>query len=316
MSSVLITGANGFVGSALCSYLKDRGHHVVGVVRDAEKLSNRIADEYRSVGDISESTDWAPLIKGVDYIVHLAARVHIMNVQSDAERALYYSVNTKTTEHLAQAAIKAGVKRLLYLSSIKVNGECTESEPFQADDIPAPSDDYAKSKCEAESILARVTAGNMLEYVIIRPPLVYGQGVKGNIRRLYKLIALGLPLPLAGINNKRDMVSLNNLCSLIGTCINHPRAGNEVFLVSDGESLSTPAFARLIANAMGRSVALFSIPVFLLKILGRLTGKSNEIFRLTSSLEVDIDKTKKLLDWNPELHREEEFSNIVKFFNY
>ena len=312
----MITGANGFVGSALCSYLKDRGHHVVGVVRDAEKLTNRIADEYRSVGDISESTDWAPLTKGVDYIVHLAARVHIMNVQSDAERALYYSVNTKATEHLAQAAIKAGVKRLLYLSSIKVNGEYTESEPFQADDIPAPSDDYAKSKFEAESILARVTAGNSLKYVIIRPPLVYGQGVKGNIRRLYKLIALGLPLPLAGIDNKRDMVSLYNLCSLIETCINHPRAGNEVFLVSDGESLSTPAFVRLIANAMGRSVALFSVPVFLLKILGRLTGKSNEIFRLTSSLEVDIDKTKKLLDWNPELHREEEFSSIVKSFKY
>lgn len=311
----MITGANGFVGTALCTYLKDRGYYVVGVVRDAERLSARIADEYRSVGDINDNTDWAPLLKGVDYIVHLAARVHVMNMQSDVERALYYSVNTQATKQLAQAAIKAGVKRLLYLSSIKVNGEYTESEPFHADDIPTPSDDYAISKFEAEKKLAEVTADTELKYVIIRPPLVYGRGVKGNIIRLYKLIATGLPLPLAAIKNKRDMVSLYNLCSLIGTCITHPRAGNEVFLVSDGESLSTPALVRLLANAMGRPVKLVYIPVKLLKIVGWLTGRSNEIFRLTSSLEVDIDKTRKCLDWKPELHRQEEFSNIVKFFN-
>jgi len=250
------------------------------------------------VGDLGPDTDWSSALEGVDAVVHLAARVHVMDEEAEDPLAEFRRVNVAGTDNLARQAAEAGVKRLVFLSSIKVNGEVTQpGNPFTVEDAPAPQDPYAVSKFEAEEALRRVEKETGLEVVIIRPPLVYGPEVKGNFLRLIQLVQKGYPLPLGRVNNKRSLVALDNLVDLILTCLDHPGAAGQTFLVSDGEDLSTPELVRKIARAMGKKPRLVPVPLVMLRLAGRITGKSAEVERLVGSLQVDIGHTCETLGW-------------------
>ncbi|MFK5985054.1 MAG: NAD-dependent epimerase/dehydratase family protein [Pseudomonadota bacterium] len=301
-AKLLITGANGFIGKALASYIKKitgiDENNIVKVVRrvDAHKANN-----YFAIGEIDQHTNWESLLQGVDTIVHLAARVHIMQDNSDNPLAEFRMTNFHGTINLADQAVKAGVRRFIYLSTIKVNGEQTINQPFYADDKVNPVDAYAISKYEAETALLKLHQQQQIEVVIIRPPLVYGPGVKGNIARLIALLKKQWPLPLAAINNKRSLVSIDNLNSLIMCCVAHKKAPGQVFLVSDGSDISTSQLLTEMSKALHCKSYLFKLPPFIFKNITTLVGKKAEYSRLTDSLQVDIGKNKKLLDWTPEL---------------
>jgi nucleoside-diphosphate-sugar epimerase len=307
---ILITGANGFIGQYLTHYLiektKIKDTEIIRVIR---KLTTTDPENYVAVGNIEQDTNWQAVLQGVDIIIHLAARVHVMNETSANPLQEFRQTNLQGTLNLAQYAVKAGVKRLIYLSSIKVNGEKTTDQAFIADDSNAiaksntklVNDPYALSKQEAEQALLNLHKQQLLEVVIIRPPLVYGPGVKGNFSRLINLVKKQLPLPLAGIKNKRSLVSIDNLCSLIYCCMQHPKASGEIFLVSDGDDVSTSQLMQTMAQAMNCKNRLFKLPYHLLKVLASMAGKSSEFQRLFESLSVDISKNKKLLHWEPEL---------------
>ena len=289
---VLTTGGTGFVGRVVVRFLVSSGHDVRLALRSA--ATARRVDSLL-VGDIGPSTDWRTALAGVDAVVHLAARAHVMRDHAGAA-ALFRRTNTEGTLQLARAAADAGVRRLVFLSTIKVNGEATVGRPFRADDEPRPVDPYGRSKLEAELGLQRIAG---LEPVVIRPPLVHGPGAKGNLARFCRLAQSGWPVPLGGIRNRRDLVGVENLASLILRCLEHPAAAGRTFLVSDGEPLSTPQLYRTIAEAMGRPARMISVPVGLMRTFARLTGMSAEIDRLTQSLELDISSTRQLLDWSP-----------------
>lgn len=299
MTEVLITGANGFVGKVLCRLLLKSGYGVRAAVR-SESASAAVPGSIVStvVGDINAQTDWREALAETEVVIHLAARVHVMAETASDPLAAFQEVNTAGTENLAMQAAAAGVKRMIYISTIKVNGE-QRDRAFAADDKPAPKDPYAVSKWEAEQLLQHVSADTGMEIVIIRPPLVYGPGVKGNFQRLFRLIHKGFPLPLGKVSNKRSMVNVDNLCDLIQTCIGHAKAQGEVFLVSDDHDLSTPDLVRLIAQTLSRPLRLIPIPQGWLYKLGGLIGKEAEIERLCGTLLVDIRKTKQVLGWQP-----------------
>jgi nucleoside-diphosphate-sugar epimerase len=291
---ILVTGANGFLGQALSLELRARKLAVRGALR-AEAKGVEV-----NVGDIGPDTDWQEALVGVDVVVHTAARVHILSDTAGDPLDQYRKVNVEGTLNLARRAVAASVKRFVFISSIKVNGESTSpGKPFTADDPPSPEDPYSISKWEAEVGLERLANEKGLEVVIIRPPLVYGPGVKANFLSLMRWINCGVPLPLGAVHNKRSLVALDNLVDLIITCITHPAAANQTFLAGDGEDLSTSELLRCVGKAMGKPVRLFPFPVSLLALGGRLLGKQNMIRRLTGSLQVDISSTKTLLDWNP-----------------
>jgi nucleoside-diphosphate-sugar epimerase len=309
---VLVTGASGFVGSALCAHLAAEGHVVVGTVRNMpEKPLPGM--EYRSVSDLSVDTDWRKVLTDINVVVHCAARVHVMNEASVDPLAAFREVNVKGTTCLAEQAVDSGVKRFIYISSIKVNGETTSGSPFKADDSPAPEDPYGISKWEAEQALHKISEKTGLEVVIIRPPLVYGPGVRANFLRLMKILS-GVPLPFGAVNNRRSMVALDNLVDLIETCLNHPMAINQTFLVSDGEDLSTKALLQRTAIALGRPSRLIPIPVSVLWATARLLGKSDIIQRVCSSLQVDISKTRDCLGWSPPVSVNKALHKTAKHF--
>ena len=298
---LLVTGATGFVGNALVNSL------AVGT-RYALRASVRRADihfpenvEVVTVNDLTLATDWAAALSGMDVVVHAAARVHIMNESSADPLAEFRRVNVDGTLHLARQAIKSGVRRFVFISSIKVNGEATVvGRPFTADDAPNPVDPYGISKHEAEIALQALAAESDLEIVIIRPVLVYGPGVKANFASMMRWLDKGIPLPLGALTaNRRSMVALDNLVDLIKICLHHPAAANQVFLVSDGESLSTTALLRRTATALGKPARLIPVPTWLLTCGARMLGKSSIGQRLCGSLEVDIVKTSTLLGWQP-----------------
>ena len=256
------------------------------------------ADEYIQVGDIDEKTDWLQALKDADMVIHLAARVHIMNDKAANPLQAFRQTNVQGTEHLARMAAKSGVKRFIFVSSVKVNGEGAD-KPYTEKDLPQPEDDYGVSKQEAEEVLSVVAAETALKIVILRPSLVYGPGVKANFKNLIKIVGLGVPLPLKGIRNQRSFLYVGNLVDAITICITHPLAVGETFLLSDGEDFSTPDLMKLIASAMNKRVILFSLPAAILKTLLTIVGQGDAMGKLEGSLCVDSSKIRDLLGWKP-----------------
>ena len=297
--TTLVTGANGFVGSALWARLRRDGMPVRGAVRSL--CSPPDGAETVIIGSHSSETEWTVALSKVEQVVHLATRVHVMNDKSSDPLAEFRRVNVEGTAALARQAAAAGVKRFVFLSSVKVNGEFTEAgQPFTADDVPAPEDPYGVSKHEAEKLLRQIAAETGMEVVIIRPPLVYGPGVKANFESMMRWLARGVPLPLAAVTeNRRSLVALDNLVDLIMTCLNHPAAANQTFLVSDGEDLSTAQLLKRMGAAMGKLARLFYVKPALLKLGATVLNKPAIYQRLCGSLQLDIAKTRKMLDWTP-----------------
>lgn len=296
---ILITGATGFLGSHLCHAL--RNHPLKLLNRKVRGGGNLIRDNEFFL-DINSFEDYSPALKGCDVVVHCAARVHKMDdIDSDEVFKEYHEINTLGTLNLARQAVEHGVKRFIYISTVKVNGESTSYQaPFTSRDKPNPQDFYSRSKALAESELISLSESSGLEVVIIRPTLVYGAGVKANFASLMRLVSRGLPLPFGCItNNARSLVSVKNLVDLIVTCIDHPKAVNDVFLVSDGHDVSTSEMERQMSKASGKSSFQLPVPVWCYKLVGKLLKKEDVIDRLTGSLQVDITHTKETLGWQP-----------------
>ena len=303
-TNILLTGATGFVGRAVLRLLcKHESHKVTVALRSADDFDCCTA---HVIGELSSSIDWTTALSNQQVVIHLAALTHIIKDGESEQLAEYRRVNVDGTLNLARQAAVAGVKRFIFISSIKVNGEQTPMGlPFSADDIPAPEDAYGISKLEAELGLQQLASKNGMEVVIIRPPLVYGPGVKGNFATIIKLVARGLPLPLGSIHNQRSLVAVDNLVDLIITCVDHPAAANQVFLAGDGHDLSSTELLRGVARAMGEPTRLFPIPQSMLMFGARLLGKSGVAQRLLGSLQVDISKARDLLNWEPPITVEE-----------
>lgn len=296
-ATVAVTGANGFVGRALCKHLRARGLSVRALTRSASG-----AEDAWAVGDLGPGTDWGQSLQGVDCVVHCAARVHMVHDTDPDPLQSFRRVNVEGSRFLAIAAAAAGVRRLVFLSSLKVHGERTEpGHPFTSDMAPAPEDAYGQSKWEAEQALHEVAASTGLELVVVRPPLVYGPGVKANFLRLMNAVARGTPLPLGSVDNRRSLLALGNLTDLLLQCVEQPAAAGHSFLVSDGHDLSTPDLVRAIARALGRPARLWPVPVAWLHMAGKLLGRSPQIDRLIGSLQVDIGHTRQVLGWTPRL---------------
>lgn len=314
MTTVLVTGANGFVGQHLVNYLCQQGHQVVATTRTAEAGFDSPRVRSVSVGEITATTDWSSALNDVESIIHLAARVHVMREQAVDPISAFRQVNTAGTLRLAQQAAEAGVKRFVYLSSIKVNGEHTTTHPFSEADSAEPQDPYAQSKWEAEQQLLALAAKTGLEVSIVRPPLVYGPEVRGNFLRLLGLTAKAWPLPLASIENRRSLVNIHNLCSLLETCMQHPEAGGEVFLVSDDCDLSTPQLLRMLATAMDRPCRLWPFPPVILQVVSKLLGQEAVWSRLAGSLQIDISKARQRLGWEPVTSVERGLAETVAWY--
>lgn len=297
--NVLVAGATGFVGRPLCEQLLLKAFNVRGSVWIAEIPTNLPAGaQATSIESIGPDTDWSAALSGIDIVIHLAARVHVMDETFGEPLTAYRQVNVAGTENLARQAAAAGVRRLVYLSSVKVHGE-ESNAPYSEENHPAPQDPYGVSKLEAEIILRKIAAETGLEVVIIRPPLVYGPGVKANFFNLLKIVERGLPLPLAGITNSRSLIYLGNLIDAIITCATHPQAAGQTFLVSDGVDVSTPQLIRQVATALDRPARLLPFPLSLMRLAGKLTGKSMAVDRLLGSLVVDSSKIRRELRWKP-----------------
>lgn len=302
---ILVSGASGFVGRALCMHLKAHDHAVLSAVRNASGIVDEVI-----VGNIDGATDWQPALSGCDAVVHLAARVHVMDDTAQNPLALYRATNTEATLNLARQAAAAGVKRFVFISSIKVNGEGRDA-PYRETDVPAPEDAYAISKWEAEQGLQQIAADTGLEVVILRPPLVYGPGVKANFLRLLQTVKRGWPLPLGAIRNRRSLLFLGNFVDAIRLCVEHPAAAGQTFLLDDGQVVSTPDLIRAVAHAMGRPPRLLVVPVALLRLAGTLLGKRAAVDRLTGSLHVDSSAIRSRLGWVPPFSMEAGLAQTV-----
>jgi len=315
MKKILITGANSFIGSALCTRMLADGRHVRGTIRPSnryEPLPPKL--EPIIVESIGQNTDWSRALSGVDTVAHLAARVHIKYESEPDQLGKFYYVNVAGTERLARMAATSGCRRFVFMSSVKVNGERTGNgdresevgyqkgrlkETFSEKNVPDPQDPYAISKWEAEKVLYNISEETGMEIVILRSPLVYGPRVKANFLRLLKVVERGIPLPLADINNRRSLIYLENLVDAIVICMKHPNAAGQTYFVSDNEDVSTPDLIRRMGLALKRPARLFHCPSDVLKFAGRLAGKVAEMERLTGSLAVDISKIRRDLDWEP-----------------
>ncbi len=313
MTTILVTGANGFVGHALCAELARREYSVRGVVREPSR-SVGLRCEITKVGDIGPDTDWSRSLIGMDTVVHLAARVHVMQDAAADPLTEFRKVNTYGTERLARMAAAASVKRLIYISSIGVNGKCTKALSFAETSLPNPHDPYSVSKWEAEQTLHKISQETGLEVVIIRPPLVYGPGNPGNFLRLLRLVGRGVPLPLGLVNNQRSLIYVGNLADAIVTCLKHLAAAGQTYLVSDGEDVSTPELIRRIAGALGRPARLLPVPPAVLRFAGHLTGKSAEVERLLDSLVIDSSKIRRELGWKPPFTMEQGLMETAQWF--
>ena len=301
---VLVSGSNGFVGRALCTQAVACGLAVRGVTRTSCNLPKGVGGVV--VSSIDGNTDWREVLTGCEVVVHLAARVHVMQETTADPLTEFRRVNVQGTLNLARQSAAAGVRRFVFVSSVKVNGEATQlGSPFKADDVPAPLDAYGVSKMEAEQGLRELAAQTGMEVVIIRPPLVYGPGVKANFAAMMRWLQRGVPLPLGAIHNQRSLVALDNLVDLIVLCLKHPAAANQIFLVSDGEDVSTTELLRRMGQAMGRPARLLPVPQSWLRYTAAMVGKPDVAQRLCGSLQVDISKTRQLLGWVPPLSLDE-----------
>ncbi len=306
MSKILVTGASGFVGSRLCEVVAHDGWSVRRAVRHFSGTQDEVVAELR------DDTDWSEALKNIDVVIHLAARVHVMNDDAIDPLSEFRAVNTSATLCFAKQAVESGVKRFIFLSSIKVNGEFTQSGlAFKPDDGFIPTDPYGLSKYEAEQGLLELAEQTDMEVVIIRPPLVYGPGVKANFASMVKWVNRGVPFPFGAVYNKRSLIALDNLVSFIVHCIDHPKAANEVFLVSDGEDVSMSELLRKVAKVFGKKLRLIPIPVCLMIFLAKLIGKGDVASRLFGSLQVDSSKARDLLGWKPVITMDKQLKKIV-----
>jgi nucleoside-diphosphate-sugar epimerase len=296
---VLVTGASGFVGKALCTELAIRGFDMTAAVRtyDASLAANTSKLFIADLTDINHETQSA--LQQVDAVIHVAGRAHVLKEQSENPYQTYAEVNIAATKNLALAAASSGVKRFIFISSVKVNGESTSMVPFNELNTPSPEDDYGKTKYEAEKELRLIAANSNMEVVIIRPPLIYGTGVKANFKNLIKLCHYKLPLPFGAIHNKRSMVYIENLVDFMISCITHPKAANQTFLISDDEDVSTTELIQTIRQSLGLPALLIPIPQQWVVFLLSLIGKKSLATRLCGNLQVDISKAKTLLNWKP-----------------
>lgn len=310
---ILVTGANGFIGKSLCKTLAKYYTNVSGAVRFIHS-SHRVKNiNYISVGDIGSNPNWKKALNNCDCVIHCAGKAHVVNEPKKNSLESYRLINLYSTKRLAEQCVSAGVKRLIFLSSIGVLGLNTNHrKPFLFSDDPNPMDNYAISKFEAEKELFKISQRTGLETVVIRSPLVYGPAAPGNLARLIKIISYGAPLPFGKLNNKRSIIGIDNLVDLIIKCIDHPDAPGKTFLVSDDEDLSTTMLVKLIASSMGQKITLFSVPLFFLKILGFIIGKHKDIDKITSSLRVDISFTKRKLSWVPPISVKEGIKKIFQ----
>ena len=293
---VLVTGATGFVGRALVPMLTQAGHDVTITVRYGPSADHLKNVRIKNIGEIGPDTDWQEALSNIDAVLHLAGRAHVMNESGSDPLAAYRRINRDGTKRLAEASADAGVKRLVFLSSIKVNGERTSDRPYSESDAPQPEDAYGQSKWEGEQAL-RETPG--LETVVVRTPLVYGPHVKGNFRSLLNICTKAVPLPLGGLQNRRSLIYVGNLADTLIRCVEHPEAAGGLYLVRDGDDVSTTALINSTAGALGKRARLFPVPALLLRAGGALAGKTGMVSRLIESLEVDDSAIRRDLDWTP-----------------
>jgi len=310
--NVLVTGASGFVGHAVCAQLVAQGVTVTAAVRrPAAQPVRGLA--YCQVRDLGPDTDWHEALTGVHVIVHCAARVHVMQETDADPLPAFRTANVCGTVALARQAAELGVERLIYVSSVKVNGEGGQ-DAYRETDVPAPQDAYGVSKYEAEVGLREIAAHTALKVVVVRPPLVYGPGVRANFQLLMQALARGIPLPLGAIRNRRSLVGLGNLVDFIVTCIEHPRAANEIFFVSDGEDLSTTELIDRLALAMNRPARLIPVPMPALRSGLTLLGQREMAARLCGNLRVNITKARTLLGWCPPIRVDEELRRAAEYY--
>ncbi len=309
---VLVTGATGFVGRTLCELLDLRGYLVRAASRGDAPPQVGVTETIR-VGEISSKTDWAAALRDVDCVVHAAARAHVLNDPLANER-LYVETNANGTRKLADAAAEAGVRRLVYVSSVKVNGEQSGGGGFTADDEPHPADAYGVSKRLGEQHVMETSRRTGMEAAVVRPPLVYGCGVRANFLRLMQWVDKRMPLPFGAIDNRRSLVSVWNLCDFLLQAIENPRANGCIWMVSDGEDLSTPQLIRRIAQQMQRPARLVPVPISVLRLLGTLSGRRGEITRLCSSLAVDVSPARNELGWVPPLSVDDALGRTVHWY--
>ena len=321
MKKILVTGISGFIGQYLSKELIKLNWSVRGTVRKLDSFTIKQHNlEFFPIDNIDGKTNWNKALENIDYVIHCAGKAHEMNKDKDLN--YYQSINTNGTIRLAEYSAKAGVKRLIFLSSIKVYGESsnkfdsdkkvTQNKIFKHDDLPDPKDFYALSKLKAEKALWEISNKTDLEVVVLRLPLVYGQGVKGNLMRLIKLIKYGIPLPFSLIRNQRSLIGIDNLVDVLVSCVEHLDAKGKTFLASDSEDLSTPDLIKLIASSMGKKANLFPFPISILKFLGSIFGRREEINRLVGSLRTDNSYTKKILNWTPPISVEEGIRRMVQ----
>jgi len=314
MSRILITGATGFIGRAVCQTLRNAGHTLSGTTRDANKKKGPENIPLHCISNLGADTDWSRCVVGADAIVHLAARVHVMKKFSSDSVEAYQSANRDGAISLAKAAAGAGVRRMVFVSTVKVNGELTTNDPFVETDMPSPIENYGVSKWQAENSLRDIANNSNLELVILRVPLVYGPYVKGNFFQLVDACARRKILPLDAIANHRSFLYVENLASAIKTSLEHPIAVGKTYFVSDGLDLSTPDLIRKISEALGSKERLISFPIWLLKGVGALTGKLETVARLTESLQVDSSLIRRELKWSPPFTVEEGLHETARWF--
>lgn len=312
MTRVLVTGATGFVGRHLCAQLAQAGFRVRAALRTDGVLPAGVAEKIVS-GDITGATRWDMALEDVDLVVHTAARAHVLH-DTPSNSAPYVATNVDGTQALAAAAAQCGVRRFVYLSSVKVNGEGGTRRPYTASDEPRPQDAYGTSKWLGEQRLWTVAAASAMQAVVVRAPLVYGAGVRANFLRLLRWIDQGRLLPLATLDNRRSLVSVWTLCDLLIRALEHSAAVGCTWMVSDGEDVSTPQLVRRIAHLMGRRARLVPAPLALLRVAGALLGKGAEMRRLCDSLTVDIGPTRERLGWSPPMTMGDALARTVRWY--
>jgi UDP-N-acetyl-alpha-D-quinovosamine dehydrogenase len=310
---IVVTGASGFVGRPTCQSLSAAGHEVTAVVRTARSAAGLTAHEVTPLGDLSGATDWSSVLARADAVVHLAAKTHARSERTETAQISYRQANVEVTRALAEAALRAGVRRFVFVSSIKVNGESTSGVPFTAQMPPAPADWYGRTKAEAEATLFDLAA-NAFEAVVLRPPLMYGPGLKGNMALLFAMADRVIPMPFASIANARDVLSVQSFADLITRVVSHPAAAGRVFLARDGTPVSTPRLFAAIARALDRPARMLPVPVGLLRLAGKATGRSAEIERLVGDLEIDDGATRKVLGWTPPTGMENALAETAKWW--